>query len=383
MKILFFSSYFYPYISGLTTYPRKILRTLAHKHQIKVLTFAHQNGLTAHEKFEGSEIIRLPYLFKISKGFISPQSIFYFLKHAKNTDILLLNIPNFEGLLLAIIAKLFRKKIIVIFHCEVDLGNNIFSLLINFFLNSSIFFQLFLSNIIVVYTKDYADHIWMLKLLRYKIQTILPPIEKLLVDGHFLRVLKSKKGRNIWIGFAGRVAKEKGLEYLIEAAVKLERHCVLVFAGPYGEDVVGEYQYYLKIKTLLEKSNFSHLFLGNLESGKLGAFYKSIDLLILPSFNKTEAFGMVQPEAMLLGTPVVATNLPGVRIPILLTKMGLLVEPKNPKQLSFAINKILNNRREFTNDTLIKNAAKILNIKQTYKFYEKLLARLNNIAISK
>ena len=51
----------------------------------------------------------------------------------------------------------------------------------------------------------------------------------------------------------------------------------------------------------------------------MSSFYKSIDLLVLPSINQTEAFGMVQAEAI-AGTPVIAGNLPGVRIPIKLTK---------------------------------------------------------------
>jgi glycosyltransferase involved in cell wall biosynthesis len=120
--------------------------------------------------------------------------------------------------------------------------------------------------------------------------------------------------------------------------------------------------------------------LGNLSEKRLGAFYKAIDVLVLPSINSTEAFGMVQAEAMLLGTPVVATNLPGVKIPISLTKMGIIVEPKNEKQLAEAISEILKNRKKYTNKNLIKNAEKIFNIKNVYQFYDNLVYQTNLIS---
>jgi len=72
MKIIFFSSYFYPYTSGLTTYPWKILTYLAKNHQITVLTFNHQENKLKELKIKNLKlrILYLPYLFRLSKGFI-------------------------------------------------------------------------------------------------------------------------------------------------------------------------------------------------------------------------------------------------------------------------------------------------------------------------
>ena len=124
---------------------------------------------------------------------------------------------------------------------------------------------------------------------------------------------------------------------------------------------------------MLEKYKIRHLFLGNLSSDSLGAFYKAIDVLVLPSINQTEAFGMVQAEAMISGTPVIASNLPGVRMPIRMTKMGIITEPKNTEQISQAILSILKNKSKFTNDKLVKNAQRIFDIKKVYKFYDQLI----------
>ena len=202
----------------------------------------------------------------------------------------------------------------------------------------------------------------------------MPPIEKSVADKNFLNKLLGLKKNNIWIGYAGRISSEKGLEYLIDAC--RDGACpvsTLVFAGPYGKDIAGENNYYNKIIDLLRKYNIKHMFLGNLTGKQLSAFYRSIDVLVLPSVNQTEAFGMVQAEAMISGTPVIASNLPGVRISIRLTKMGIIVEPKNVTQLSQAIGNILKNKNKFTNKELVKNAQNIFDIKKVYKFYDNLI----------
>jgi glycosyltransferase involved in cell wall biosynthesis len=374
MKILFFSTYYYPYISGVTTYPQKLLSYLSKKNKIEVLTFKYDKNLKNEEIIDRYKITRMNYWFKISKGFISPQSIFLFVKKAVESDRVILNQPNFEGLLLAVIAKLFGKKIISIFHCQVFLEGNIFNKIINFALNVSMIAQLRLSDKIIGYTKDYTDSLPYFKQLLRKTKWILPPIIYFPPDKELSDKFMNTKKNNIWLGYAGRISNEKGIEYIIEAVRLLNsRNIVLVFAGPYGRDVAGENSYYKKIIKLLKKNSINYIFFGNLINKQLFSFYKSIDILLLPSINQTEAFGMVQAEAILSGTPVIASNLPGVRESIRLTEMGLTVEPKNSHQLSLLIKKILDNKVKYTNSNLLEKAGKLFDSNKVYKFYENLL----------
>jgi len=394
MRILSFSPYFYPYISGITVSPLKILSHLSKKHKITVLTFPHKKDLKHKENYLGLRIVRLLYSFKISKGYISPQSLIGFFREIKNTDLVILNIPNFEGLPLALMAKLFNKKIVSIFHCVVYPNPSFISKVVVSFLNLSVYFQLLLSETIVGYTEDYADHTWVGKIFRKKMKFVLPPVNDVgarssrppLTGG------KTRPLQKITIGYAGRIAREKGLEYLINAVNNVgvrpastrwsnrgERDAPvhLAFAGPYGINVAGENEYYLKIKKLLDKTNVNYEFLGNLSENQLTEFYRAIDVLVLPSINSTEAFGMVQAEAMLQGTPVIATDLPGVRVPIELTKMGILVPIENSRKLAKAMMKIINYRNRYSNDELIKKTRQIFDINKTYKFYEKILSKLS------
>ena len=377
MKILFFSPYFYPYTSGVTTYPLKILSNLVNKNEVTVLTFKYDNRLTNQATHNQININRMPYFLKISKGFISPQSLIYFYKYAIQSDLIILNQPNFEGLFLSIIGKILNKKIISIFHCQVFLRGNILVKIINWFLNFSMKIQLNLSDKIVVYTKDYINSLSYFKKLINKTVDILPPIEKSVIDKKYLNKLLKLKGNKIWIGYAGRISSEKGLEYLIDAVrnivIPAKTGIRIIFAGPYGKDVAGENSYYNKILLLLKEYEIDYLFLGNLTAEQLSSFYKSINLLVLPSINQTEAFGMVQAEAIIAGTPVITSNLPGVRISIRLTKMGIIVETKNVEQISQAIEELINNKNKFSNGKLIKNAKKIFDINKTYAFYDELL----------
>lgn len=394
MKILFFSSYFYPYISGLTVYPFKILTYLAKNHKITVLTFNHKENKYKIETIDGLNVIRMPYLFKIYKGFISPQSIFFFLKYLKDSDLIIINLPNIEGFILTILSKCFRKKIVSILHCFLGYYKNLSLKIIIFLTNTITAIQLFLSDQIVYSTKDYIDTFPISGLIKNKIKICFPPIHKLPISQPKLQQFLKLKKNHIWLGYTGRISIEKGIEYLIKAMANLLAkggfvsggksqilNLKILFAGPYAKEVVGENKYFLKIKKMLDENKIKYKFLGNLKENQLGAFYKAIDVLVLPSVNSTEAFGMVQAEAMLSGTPVIASNLPGVRIPIKLTKMGLIVEPKNIDQLSQAIKNILENKNKFTNKKLIKNAQKIFDIKNVYKFWDKLLNLNNKIKI--
>ncbi len=79
----------------------------------------------------------------------------------------------------------------------------------------------------------------------------------------------------------------------------------------------------------------------------MSLFYNSLDVLLVPSLNSTETFGLVQIEAMILGTPTVASNLPGVRVPPRLTGMGEVVPIGDSKALAQAVIQIVSNPEDY------------------------------------
>ena len=345
-KLLFFSPYFHPYTSGLTVYPYRYFSELHPDQEVTVLTFSYVSGLPKEESIQNMRIVRMPYLFRISKGFIAPQSLLYFLRYLRNHDKVIINLPSVEGLPLTILAKLMGKKVAGFFYCNVDLGDSLSQIILSKIAYLAVFVQLWLADSIIA-LPGYIESTDFGKQFKNKIVTPPPPAKKLPVNKKSLQKYLSEKKSTRWIGFVGRIAQEKGLEYLIGACqiLKKEYPLSLRLAGPV--DSVGEDKYRTKILALLKKNNLDYKIYGFLDEADLGAFYQSLDVLVLPSINSTEAYGMVQMEAMLLGTPVVASNLPGVAMPIQETGMGLLVKSKDVESLANAIDKVITQRSAF------------------------------------
>ena len=124
----------------------------------------------------------------------------------------------------------------------------------------------------------------------------------------------------------------KGVPVLLKALLLAKRDGLKVQAVFVGD---GE----LKEQFRLQASGFrlqDHVrFVGHVSDEELPYYYNLADVLVLPSINQGEAFGMVLLEAMASGIPVIGSNLPGVRT--VARDGGLTVEPNNPTDLSEAI----------------------------------------------
>jgi glycosyltransferase involved in cell wall biosynthesis len=152
---------------------------------------------------------------------------------------------------------------------------------------------------------------------------------------------------------AARLATEKGVEYLVEAmpeVLKSHPNARVLFAGQ-SAGVLGEQAYAQKLEPLINKLANHWNFLGILPPREWSAFFHVADVTVLPSINSTESFGMVQVESMICGTPVVASDLPGVRQPVLTSGMGLIIPPQDPHALAQALNQILGNPKGFGGDS--------------------------------
>jgi len=115
-------------------------------------------------------------------------------------------------------------------------------------------------------------------------------------------------------------------------------------------------------------------FAGTLKGRDLAAFYGAIDLLLMTSINSTESFGLVQVEAMLCGTPVVSTNLPGVRQPITMTGMGEIVAIADSASLAAGIETVLSDPAAYIRPR--NEIEAIFSLDRTIGDYEALYAEL-------
>jgi rhamnosyl/mannosyltransferase len=134
--------------------------------------------------------------------------------------------------------------------------------------------------------------------------------------------------------FVGRLVYYKGLSVLIEAIDGCGGSLVIVGEGP----LEGE------LRSLVDRKGLGGrvLFAGRVDDADLPALYQACDVFVLPSIAKTEAFGVVQIEAMAAGKPVVSTDLPtGVPWVNKDGESGLIVEPGDPASLRQALRRLL------------------------------------------
>ena len=90
--------------------------------------------------------------------------------------------------------------------------------------------------------------------------------------------------------------------------------------------------------------------MGNLTPEYIARFYPNLDVLVMPSLNSTEAFGLVQIEAMMNGTPSIASALPGVRQPAIRHGMGEIVPIGDSAALAEALIRILSEPEKYRSD---------------------------------
>lgn len=355
MRILNALTYYRPHTSGLTIYTERLAKALARRgHDVTVLTSQYDKSLPRDEIRDGVRIIRAPVWFRISKGVIMPTVGFLARRHARKSDVILLHLPQFDAAGIALIGWLFSKPTVLVYQCDLKLPSGLFNSISSRVVRFVNHLAAIFASRIVTNTQDYADHSPYASRYAHKVHIIPPPIELAAineVEAKEFTTSHNPERHYPIIGMVTRFATEKGVEVLLEAFPKVMAAFPkgrIFFVGEY-ENVFGEEEYARRLFPLIhvyEKEN-KWKFLGLIPPKELSAFYKMIDVLVVSSLNSTESFGLVQIEAMMQGTPVVVSDLPGVRQPVLTTKMGLITPIGDSAALADALIELLRNRYMF------------------------------------
>ncbi len=351
MKILIMLTYYRPHTSGLTIYAERMAKALAARgHQVTVLTSQYERSLPRRETTDGVQVVRVPVLFRISKGVIMPTVGLEATRHVLANDVVSLHLPQFDAAGVALRGRLFRRPTVITYHCDVKLPPGLFNRAANVAVHVMDHLAAHFTHRIVTYTQDYADHSPYLRRYRHKLTTILPPVTLPPTTPEAIEAFARQhnpEGRRPVIGMAARLAAEKGVEYLVAAmqrVLTVYPDALVLYAGPY-ENVLGEEAYRRRVMPAIRKlQEGGHWrFVGLLSPQEMAAYYPNLDVLVLPSLNATESFGLVQIEAMMNGVPVVASNLPGVRQPVKMTGMGEIAEVGDAESLAAGLLKVLGN----------------------------------------
>lgn len=358
MKILIVLTYYRPHISGLTIYAERLAKAFgARGHEVTILTSQFEKTLLQEEMQDGIRIVRAPVLFRLSKGVIMPSFGRLASKLAAKTDVLQLHLPQFDAAGISLRGRLLKKPTVITYHCDLLLPPGIFNRIANLAVTFMNWLTAIFTHRIVTYTQDYAEHSTYLKRQLKKVKIIPPPVVLPKITPEAIREfsnLNNPEQKHPVIGMAARFATEKGVEILLKALpTVLEKYpqAIVQFVGPY-QNIIGEEDYFNRLSPCIREfeQNGNWKFLGSLNPEKMATFFPNLDVLVLPSLNSTEAFGLVQIEAMMNGVPCVASSLPGVRQPVMVHSMGKVFPIGDSGALAASLVEVLDNKAKYSHN---------------------------------
>lgn len=358
MNVCFTSHRYSPLIGGYDNQVKLLAERLSKTHSVKVVTFNLTNSPQS-ESINDVEVYR-----------VTPQLVFYrvpfsfsYLRKIGELDFDILHAHGFVPVVsdfAVAYAKQKKKKTVYTHHFDGNVQDakawNQFASLYNRFIGRP---SLTFVDSIVATTRSYAETSATLKSCLKKVHVIPCFVDcsrfKPALPSQVAQ-LKQRLGLNDkkTVLFVGRIVPYKGIEYLIWAVEYAKKQLgeeinLLLVGGEEGRGITDKSLYSQQIHRLAQNSSVNRNihFLGRVENEQLPTYYSLADVFALPSVMRGEAFGSVLLESLACGTPVVASNIPGVRDVLKGNdSVGKYAAPRDAVALSKALVELINRKSD-------------------------------------
>ncbi len=310
-------------------------------HKITVITPKYKKLKAEQEEIiDNIKIKRLKPVFEFGNaGYINTY------KHIKNCDICHIHFPFYGTAEFSILwAKIKRKKIVLFWHMIPGASGTkgiifkLYDIIITPFLFKS-------ADKILVSTYDYFENYASVLFKKFKSKMIEFPFgispEEFKLQTKNQKIINKYNLQNkktlLFVGGLDTPHYFKGLEILIRALKELNEDYKLLVIGS------GNLKEYYE--NLAKQLNIDSriIFLGNASNEELKKYYSTCDCFIFPSLTRSEAFGIVQIEAMASGKPIIYSDLPGVRKVPIDNNTGFSFRTGDHIDLKEKIEKLFNN----------------------------------------
>jgi glycosyltransferase involved in cell wall biosynthesis len=325
LRVLQIGKFYPPHPGGIETHLRDLCRALQQSADVTALVA--NDGRGTSEIFDGRvRVLRVGTLCHFAGAPICPG----FVRRIRESkvDLVHLHLPN-PGAVMAYLASGHRGPLVASYHSDVfrqKLLGKAFRPILSRFLERSA--------AVIVTSHRYMATSSVLSSRRdlcYVIPHGIRVAQFQQCDAAEVKGIREQYGPRIAIT-VGRLVYYKGLEYLIQAMNHVRGRLLIVGEGPLRSR--------LELQARALGLSGRVIFLGQVKD--LVPYYHAADLFVLASVARSEAFGIVQLEAMACGKPVVNTSLPsGVPFVSLDGVTGVTVPPANPEALTKAINLLL------------------------------------------
>lgn len=339
MKILTTLNFYHPHWTGLTVYAQRIAEGLVTRgHEVTVLTSQHDQGLARDERVGGVHVVRLPVAGRLSRAMLMPTFPIAVARLVGHHDVLHVHSPSTDAFIAAGLARLRRTPVVVTHQGDVVMPKGSMNRVLQGVMQLNLGGAIRMASAVTTHSDDYAQHSRFLAPVASTVQGIHPPTTipepRPLAAAAWRASLGLAEGP--LVGFAGRFVEEKGFDVLLRAVPLVLAEvptAKFVFAGE--TNVVYE-QFYERWRGVFDALGDAMVSVGLLlDRQRLADFYAMCDLFVLPS--RTDCFAAVQLEALLCGTPLVASDVPGAREVVNVTGFGRLAAPNDPAALAAAI----------------------------------------------
>ena len=327
IKVLEVNKFYAPHIGGIETLIQQRAEHFAQRPDVEVRVLVCQEHRQKAEvrRINGVEVY---YCSSLGTYFSCPLSLEFFRKFremAQWADVVEIHTPFPLGDAACLLSKC-KSRVVIAWHSDVIKQKFLLTFykpILKRFLKRA--------DAIIVATKGHIDGSDHLPAFREKCRILPYPLDASLYEkAPRKRILQCRDANAVKVLFVGRLVYYKGISYLIEAFRRV-RGCELFLCG------TGKLEDELKAQA---KGLPVH-FLGRLSDEDLKAAFADCDLFVLPSVERSEAFGIVQQEAMACGKPVINTSLrSGVPFVSIHGQTGLTVPPKDADTLAKAIQKL-------------------------------------------
>lgn len=336
MRILTSLTYYWPHWTGLTKTAQLVAEGLARRgHHVTVLTGRHERSLPARESIEGVNVVRVDSVARISRGLVMPGFGRAALRLARGHDVVHIHTPMLEAWLVAALSGVRHRPLVMTHQGDLVMPEGGFNRAVQRGVSAMMGRAAKDAAVVTTLSEDYARHSAFLRPVLNKIEAIPPPVQ--LPEPEPQRVAEWRAELGLEgvpvVGFAGRWVEEKGFDTLLAALPRMLEESPDLRLAFAGEHQISYESFFERCEPLVARHRDRIVFVGLLrDQQQLADFYALADVLALPS--RSDCFAIVQVEAMLSGTPVVVSDIPGAREVVTRTGLGRLVPPDDPEALA-------------------------------------------------